>query len=247
MDRIALLNTLELGLFILIGSLISIYFKKNKHIIDFSIGLAFGVITMLLLTDIIPEIIEALSLSKIYIFIIFTALGFILLELLDKYIPDHNESGKDNLTHIGIISALALGIHNIIEGMAVYSTVLLDASLGKLLLIGVGCHNLPLGIVIGSTLFTSNKNKYKSILLILLISLTTFIGGLIMYFLNLNTINPLVQGILLSITLGMLIFIDIDELIPRINRSLKTKNKVYTIIGILFGIIILGISLLIGE
>ena len=30
MDRIALLNTLELGLFILIGSLISIYFKKNK-------------------------------------------------------------------------------------------------------------------------------------------------------------------------------------------------------------------------
>ena len=236
MDRIALLNTLELGLFILIGSLISIYFKKNKHIIDFSIGLAFGVITMLLLTDIIPEIIEALSVSKIYIFIIFTALGFILLELLDKFIPDHAESSKDNLTHIGIISAIALGIHNIIEGMAVYSTVLVDASLGKMLLLGVGCHNLPLGIVIGSTLFTSNKNKYKSILLILLISLTTFIGGLIMYFLNLNTINPLVQGILLSITLGMLIFIDIDELIPRIKR-----------IGILRGIIILVISLLIGE
>ena len=247
MDRIALLNTLELGLFILIGSLISIYFKKNKHIIDFSIGLAFGVITMLLLTDIIPEIIEALSVSKIYIFIIFTALGFILLELLDKFIPDHAESSKDNLTHIGIISAIALGIHNIIEGMAVYSTVLVDPSLGKMLLIGVGCHNLPLGIVIGSTLLTSNKNKYKSILLILLISLTTFIGGLIMYFLNLNTINPLVQGILLSITLGMLIFIDIDELIPRIKRSLKTKNKLYTIIGILTGIIILVISLLIGE
>ena len=131
--------------------------------------------------------------------------------------------------------------------MAVYSTVLVDASLGKMLLLGVGCHNLPLGIVIGSTLFTSNKNKYKSILLILLISLTTFIGGLIMYFLNLNTINPLVQGILLSITLGMLIFIDIDELIPRIKRSLKTKNKLYTIIGILTGIIILVISLLIGE
>ena len=144
MDRIALLNTLVLGLFILIGSLISIYYKKNKHIIDFSIGLAFGVITMLLVTDIIPEIIEVLSLSKIYIFIIFTALGFILLELLDKFIPDHDESGKDNLTHIGIISAIALGIHNIIEGMAVYSTVLLDASLGKMLLLGVGCHNLPI-------------------------------------------------------------------------------------------------------
>ena len=247
MDRIALLNTLVLGLFILIGSLISIYFKKNKHIIDFSIGLAFGVITMLLVTDIIPEIIEALSVSKIYIFIIFTALGFILLELLDKSIPDHNESGKDNLTHIGIISAIALGIHNIIEGMAVYSTVLVDASLGKMLLLGVGCHNLPLGIVIGSTLFTSNKNKYKSILLILLISLTTFIGGLIMYFLNLNTINPLVQGILLSITLGMLIFIDIDELIPRIKRSIKTKNKYSTITGIIIGVIILLISMFIGE
>ena len=247
MDRIALLNTLVLGLFILIGSLISIYFKKNKHIIDISIGLAFGVITMLLLTDIIPEIVEVLSVSKIYLFIIFTALGFILLELLDRFIPDHDESGKDNLTHIGIISAVALGIHNIIEGMAVYSTVLLDVSLGKMLLLGVGCHNLPLGIVIGSTLLSSKKNKSKSILFILLISLTTFIGGLIMYFLNLNTINTLIQGILLSITLGMLLFIDIDELIPRIKRSIKTKNKLYTIIGIIIGIIILGISLLIGE
>ena len=247
MDRIALLNTLVLGLFILIGSLISLLLKKNKHIIDLSIGLAFGIITMLIITDIIPEIIESISLSIIYIPIIFTVIGFFLLELLDKFIPDHNESGKDNLTHIGIISALALGIHNIIEGMAVYSTVLVDPSLGKMLLLGVGCHNLPLGIVIGSTLFTSNKNKYKSILLILLISLTTFIGGLIMYFANIVEVSPIVEGILLSITLGMLIFIDIDELIPRIKRSLKTKNKLYTIIGILIGITILGISLLIGE
>ena len=67
MDRIALLNTLVLGLFILIGSLISLLLKKNKHIIDLSIGLAFGIITMLIITDIIPEIIESNSLSIIYI------------------------------------------------------------------------------------------------------------------------------------------------------------------------------------
>ena len=68
-----------------------------------------------------------------------------------------------------------------------------------------------------------------------------------MYFANIVEVSPIVEGILLSITLGMLIFIDIDELIPRIKRSLKTKNKLYTIIGILIGITILGISLLIGE
>ena len=68
-----------------------------------------------------------------------------------------------------------------------------------------------------------------------------------MYFLNLNTINPLIQGILLSITLGMLIFIDIDELIPRIKRSIKTKNKYSTITGIIIGVIILLISMYIGE
>ena len=48
-------------------------------------------------------------------------------------------------------------------------------------------------------------------------------------------INSIILGILLSITLGMVVFITINELIPRAKAS---KNKKTTIAAILIGLII---------
>ena len=64
MDRakLGLLTTLVLGLFILIGSLIAFLVKKKERVVDFSIGLAFGVIVMLILRELLPELIEHLGL-----------------------------------------------------------------------------------------------------------------------------------------------------------------------------------------
>ena len=52
--QLALLTTALLGVFILIGVLISYFFKKSEKIVLYSIGLAFGVIVMLIFTDLLP-------------------------------------------------------------------------------------------------------------------------------------------------------------------------------------------------
>lgn len=248
--QIGLLATLLLGLFILIGAGVSLLINRKDKIIDFSIGLAFGVITTLIITDLLPEIFEGLGLKHIYLFIIFTTIGFFLLRLLDSFIPDHHEhhhmnkkESKANLTHIGIMTTLALILHNIIEGMAVYSTALTDASLVLPLAVGVGFHNVPLGMVIASSFYHSNKDTTKTIISILLVSISTFCGGLIMYLFNFSNINEVVLGVILSLTLGMLLFIIIDELLPRI---IETKEKKYTYSGIGLGVVILLISMFIG-
>lgn len=252
---LGLIITFALGLFILIGTLIAFFFKRKEKIVDFSIGLAFGVITMLILTDLIPEAIENLEDGKIYILPIFVIVGFALLALLDRIIPAHHHDHhhdkhhddkecNHNLTHIGIITSLALALHNIIEGMAVYSTVLSSTSLGITLTLGVGFHNIPMGMVIGSALYQSKSTKLQIIINILLVSLSTFVGGLIMYALKLEEMSSLVLGVLLSITLGMLIYIVVDELLPRVK---ETENKKVNTAGILVGIIILLIASFIGE
>lgn len=247
-NKIGLLTTLILGLFILIGALIGFLVKKKEKITDFSIGLAFGVIIMLIITDLLPEIIEHLGLRYIYVFILGTTVGFMLLKLLDNFIPDHEEENrskkesKNNLIHIGVITSLALMLHNIIEGMAIYSTIMTNTNLGVALMIGIGFHNIPLGMVISSTFNQSNQNIWKTILIILVLSLSTFFGGLIMFFLNLHTISQLVLGTLLTITLGMLIYIVYEELYKRLK---ETKNKKMSLIGIGIGVIILLISLFI--
>ena len=245
--QLGLITTLLLGIFIIIGALIALIAKKKQKVVDFSIGLALGVICSLIITDLVPEIIENLHLRYIYVFLICTTLGYIILKFLDTFIPDHEEELmnkkelKNNLVHIGIVTSLAVVLHNIIEGMAVYSAILSDTSLGIAITLGVGFHNIPLGVVIAGAFYQSNQNMSKTILSILLVSLSTFVGGIVMFFLNLNTINSLILGILLSITLGMLLFIVISELIP---RFLLTKDKKTSWIGISLGVIIMLIALL---
>ena len=249
-SQIGLLTTFLLGLFIIIGAFISLLVSKRNKIEDFSIGLAFGVITTLIITDLLPEVFETYGFSKCYIFIIFILLGFFILRILDNFVPDHHEhhhmnkkEAHQNLTHIGVITTLAIIIHNIIEGIAVYSTALSDGSLAITLALGVGFHNIPLGMVIASSIYQNEKDKKKTIISIILVSLSTFIGGLFMYLFNLQEISESILGIFLSLTIGMLSFIVIDELLPRIK---DTKDKKTAIIGIITGIIILIIAGFIG-
>lgn len=241
--KLGLLTTLLLGIFIFIGALIALLIKRKEKVVDFSLGLAFGVLIMLGITHMLPEIIETLGLKYIYLFIIFTAIGYLLLKLLDKFIPDHDDDGKmataherkENLVHIGIITSLAIVLHNIIEGSAVYSSIISNASLGMSLTIGIGFHNIPLGMVIAGTFHQSNQSISKTLLSVLLVSLSTFAGGLLMFFLGITSISPVISGILLSITLGMLIYITFTELFPRIK---ETKNKKQATIGIIIGVMI---------
>ncbi len=239
--KLGLITTLLLGIFIIIGSLIAFLIKRKERVVDFSLGLALSVIVMLILTDLLPEIIEHLGVKHIYIFIIFTLVGYGFLRLLDHFVPDHEEEHmntaelKENLVHIGLITSLALILHNIIEGMAVYSTVITNASLGIAVTIGIGFHNIPLGMVIAGTFYQSKETLSKTILNVLLVSLSTFAGGLIMFFLNLTSISSIILGTLLSTTLGMLLFISLDELYPRV---ISSKNKKVTYLGLTIGVII---------
>lgn len=246
--KIGLLTTLLLGLFIIIGALIGLLASKKNKVVEFSIGLAFGVIVTLMLTDLIPEIIECFGFSKVYVALIGGVVGFYMLRILDNFIPDHHEhkmtreEENENLIHIGVITSIALVLHNVIEGMAVYSSCLSNANLGVALTLGIGFHNIPLGMVIASSFYHSNKNLGKTLITVLLVSLSTFLGGLIMYLLNMSEISLMLLGTLLSLTLGMLIFIIIDELLPRIANI---KKKKVTYMGMGLGVILLIISLFI--
>lgn len=245
---IGLITTLLLGLFIVIGALIALLVNKKSKVIEFSIGLAFGVIVALIVTDLLPEIFENLGFRYIYVFLIGTVLGFGILKVLDNFIPDHHEHKmskeeiNENLVHIGVMTSVALILHNVIEGMAVYSSCLSNAGLGIALTLGIGFHNIPLGMVIASSFYHSTKNLKRTVITVLIVSLSTFLGGVVMYLLKLTEISSMLLGILLSLTLGMLIFIVIDELLPKMS---DIRNKRVTFLGVTVGICLLLLSMFI--
>lgn len=252
MNLIALLFTLFLGLFILFGAFVIKLFKNKEKFLLISLSMAFGVMISLVLLELLPESYELFyyktnSIALTLLIVIgILSFGFLILKLLDRFIPDHEKEGEKNLLHIGLLSSIAIIIHNIIEGIAIYSTVASMFSAGLLLSIGVGLHNIPLGMALSSSFYNKEENKYKSKKLIIALSLSTFVGGLLM-FINASTnifeVNAYFTAIMITITSGMLVYISFMEILPRL---MEEKDKKTVLISTAIGIIILLVSRLFG-
>ena len=239
MNVIGLVLTLVLGLFIIIGAFLMHIFENKERFLVISLSMAFGVMVSLIFLELLPESFEIFnekysSIISIAMILIFSIIGFLILKILDKFIPDHEDDDEANLIHVGIVSSIAIILHNIIEGMAIYNTFNTSINLGILLSIGVGLHNIPLGMVLSSTFYKSLSNKKKSNVIIFLISTSTFVGGLIMCIFNNVFKNEFIIGLLLSITVGMLVYINIIEILPKL---IKSKDKKMIIIFFSDGII----------
>lgn len=247
-----LLLTLLVGIFILGGVFIGIFIKNNNKIIEFFMGTALGIISSLIVIELIPEALEHLKMSSeirsVIMMIITATIGFLVMNILDKFVPHHhhenthshkhnnNDCHNSHLGHIGILATVALLLHNIIEGMTLYVTAASSITAGYLLCIGIGLHNIPMGVIIASTL----KNKKQIAISSVLLTLSSFIGGLLMSLLN--PIGDFIVGIFISLTLGMLVYIVLIELLPQIIYS---ENKKINILGSIIGITILIFSVLV--
>ena len=228
--------TFLFGLTVLLGTIIILLFKRQKKISELSISIAFSVLFCLIFLEVIPHTLEYIN---YFTMIVFALIGLILLKLLDLFIPDHEHSNhKEHVFHIGIMSSIALIIHNLIEGMILYSTLDKNFNLGILLGIGIGLHNVPLGMVIGSTLKDAKYSKLKIISISFIISLSTFIGALILSLIG--TVSDYFIGVMFAITLGMLIYIVFFELL----HHLKHQDKKNNITGFIIGALIICISLI---
>lgn len=231
----AIFITLLSGLSFFIGYLITKLIKDEKKLITFSVGFSFTIILGLIFTDLLPECLEFTN-NKLII-LGFVILGILLLKVLDLFIPDHEHEHtkkKDHMEHIGLISTLALFIHNVIEGTAIYTATLSSISIGLFTSLGVSFHNIPLGIQISSLV----RSKKEKLTLLTILSLSSILGVIILKLFKI-TLTSYISGILISITLGMLIYIAFFELLCEVKENIKKKEL---LIGIITGIVLIIVS-----
>ena len=234
----AIIITILSGVAFFIGYLITMSVKDEKKLVTFAVGFAFSVLFGLVILDILPECLEIFENKWIMILCMLGGIG--ILKLLDLFVPEHSHEGhgkkhlESHMEHIGLVSTIALFLHNMIEGTALYTTSLSDIKMGLLMLLGVSFHNIPLGIQISSMI----KNKKEKLLMIGALALSSVIGIIIINVFNIQ-ISELVNGVLLSITFGMLIYITIFELWCEVKEHIKDQPLIVgLLVGILF--IVLG-------
>lgn len=237
MDSMALLVNLGLSIVFLLGILFGALDKDGEKVERISLSVAFGAMLSVALFDIIPEITEGVQNGEIELWkaSFFVFLGFLVLFVLDRFVPEHEGSEKTregNLVHIGIMATLAVAIHNIVEGMSVYSLARSSLRAGILLALGVALHNIPMGMLIYST--TKSEKTAKRTVIILISSFSTFIGGIVMALLE-SVVTDSIVEILSSLTLGMVIYILFLELLGDIIHGGK---KIQSLIWIMVGLIL---------
>ncbi len=153
---------------------------------------------------------------------------------------DHEDKHQSHLSNLGIISAIAIAIHNLPEGLAIFTAGLKDLSVAIPLAFAVILHNIPLSIAISIPLYYSTGSKKKAFVYTLLVGLFQPLGAIIGYLLLAKFFNDFLFGILFSIVAGIMIFVSLDELLPSSQRYEDHHACVYGAIG---GMLVMALSM----
>lgn len=239
---ISFLITTIAGLSTLLGILVILFDnKKREKIISYSLIFSSGIMLFISFFDLIPNSFNYLIniyeiIPSLLILLIFITFGIIFTYSIDNFLIIEK---NNNLYKVGIISMIALIIHNVPEGIITFLTSTKDITLGISLAISIALHNIPEGISIFIPLYYGSGNKKKAFLYTFISGFSELIGAVIAYLLLSNLVNDYFFSFIFAITAGIMIYIATQELIP---EALKYKNKTGLLLMFILGILIMLIS-----
>ena len=149
-----------------IGGLIVVFIKEiSNELMAFMLGMAAGVMLLISIFDLwLGQVMEYGFIQITISFILGAALIFMINSLIRK--DEGGEvSEKRKLYLSGIFTAIALGIHNFPEGLAIGVAVLESAQYGLVLMIAIGLHNIPEGIAVAAPIKAGGGGNMKAILI----------------------------------------------------------------------------------
>ncbi len=266
----AFMLTLFAGLSTGIGSVIGLLAKRtNTRFLSLSLGFSAGVMIYVAFAEILPEGRACLAGQlgeKAGAWAITGAFfgGMLLIALIDKLVPSgenphearfveemrptvvdgfhgRREATAEKLKHTGIMTALAIGVHNFPEGLATFTAALGDPALGLAIAVAVAIHNIPEGIAVSVPIYHATGSRKKAFSYSFLSGLAEPVGALLGFLLLRPFFTPTLMGVLFGLVSGIMVFISIDELLPAAEEYGEHHLCVY---GLVSGMGLMALSLL---
>ena len=263
--------TVIAGLATGIGGIIVIFSKlDNKKFLAVCLSFSAGVMLYIAFAEIF---LEALAMLE-YKFggeaglLIGTAAffaGIVVMIIIDKFIPhdDHDENALDlmdsqesqntlkskgdkDLKQTGIMSSIAIAIHNFPEGIITFIAALYDPALGVAIAIAIIIHNIPEGIAMAAPIYHATGSKVKALLVSLSAGLAEPVGALIAWLFIRNIFEDLegIFGVSFAFVGGIMVFVAIHTLLP----AAQKYGKHHVVMKWLFlGMAVMALSLVMLE
>lgn len=270
----ALILTLIAGAATGIGGALVLFKKKiSSDFLAGALGVSAGVMIFISMAEMFPESQEmiagtGLTHGEAFVLVAFFV-GMGLITLIDFAIPEYEnpheatglsldsktpavgvleQTGNEKALHrLGLLSALAIAVHNFPEGIATFIGALNDPEMGAGITFAIAIHNIPEGIAVAIPIYYATKSKGKALLYATLSGMSEVIGALLclavtaIFGIELTGGGPAFPLVMSAIA-GIMIYISLDELLPTAEKYGKHHIAIAGVVG---GMAIMGISLLI--
>jgi zinc and cadmium transporter len=172
-------------------------------------------------------------------FIAFFALERLLMRYTSKHEQhDHATSHADHTESLPILLIAGDSLHNLLDGIVIGLSFIVDPSLGLITALVVAAHEIPQEIGDFSILLNQGWSKGKVILINILQSLLTVPGALIGYFAG-QAVEPSLPYLLAGAA-GIFTYIAASDLIPEIHHHAGHKHAYRVLFIVTLGIVAVG-------
>ena len=209
----------------MLGGVISAFLSKKDKVIGVLFAVAAGVMLAIVSFDLIPE---AYAEGGVWTLAASVLAGVVLVVILDEITKAVTKKGGDiieegrkrrvEMTKTGILMMLAIAVHNLPEGLVIGSSEL--KSRGLLMALLIGLHNIPEGIAVAAPLIAGGMKKWKAILITASTGIPTLVGAVIGYYIGLASATFV--AVSLGIAAGAMLAVIFAEMLP---ESLKLNES----------------------
>lgn len=145
---------------------------------------------------------------------------------------------------MGLFTALAIGIHNLPEGLVTFLAAMHDPSLG----VPIALHNIPEGVSVSVPISCVTGKRRKAFIYSFLSGLAEPVGagiaclGIVLFAGGPGgVLPPQLLGILFGGVAGIMVSISLDELLPTSRAYCEGHDSLFGLVG---GMAVMALSLL---
>lgn len=234
-----------------IGSCIAYFIPRPKaSYLSFSLGFSSGAMIYLSFMELLPEALKIMSGAWV---VGAFFLGILFIGVIDKLIPEvenphHFKEPSPparlqtaKLKRAGIFIAVAIGIHNLPEGLVTFVSTLNNFKIGVVVALAIAIHNIIEGITVSVPLFYATHDRNKAFFYSFLSGLVEPLGAVLGFLVLLPFLTPPVMALFPAFIAGIMVYIALDEILPMAHRYGQDR---LVIGGVILGMAAIAVSLL---
>lgn len=242
---LAIIFTLLMFFAAVLGGLFAIKYhnKRFNHILGLTAGIILGVIAF----DVLPEMFELVHdlLDPTWVMVTFVV-GFLGFHIAEKLLLIHHQHetqyGKHRHPQVGLLSALAIGGHSLLDGVGIGLAFQVNVGVGLAVSIALIAHRFADGLNTATLMLAHKNSAGRTLKLVLLNGALPLAGALSTLFFALP---EEFLAYYLAFFAGFLLYIGASDILPQAHDE---KSDRFTIVLTVVGVAVMFIvTRLAGE